>query len=169
MSLHSSPYHVTLDFAYLMNEQEIQSPEPGASIDPATGHKLTRDFYRVAVLGSALSFGILGATLESLHSSVAGFGFDLDWGTAIAFVVGFALTLLYWKLVLQNARVNRRASWVLALVGIVLFLYPLRFIPKDRLPDMAEGLVLAAIALGGAGSLIYMVGKNLLDEDDNNP
>jgi hypothetical protein len=126
---------------------------------------VTRDFYRVAMLGSALSFGILGATLQSLHGSPTGFGFTMDHGTLIAFVAGSCLGLLYWHWVSYNARISRLASAMLALAGIAMFLYPLRFIPTDKLPETAEGLLVAVVALGGAGSLVYMAGKFFGAED----
>jgi multidrug transporter EmrE-like cation transporter len=128
----------------------------------------TRDFYRLVSISSAFSFGILAATLQSLHRTAAGFSLDPNLMTPVAFVIGALISVLYWKVVLKNKRGTRLASWLMALAGVGMFLYPLRFIPGDKLHDMAVGLVFAVIALSGVAGLLMMMKKFLSEDESNN-
>lgn len=88
--------------------------------------------------------------------------------TPVAFVIGALISVLYWKVVLKNKRGTRLASWLMALAGVGMFLYPLRFIPGDKLHDMAVGLVFAVIALSGVAGLLMMMKKFLSEDESNN-
>ena len=124
----------------------------------------SRDFYRIASLGTALGFGAAAASTASLRSSPVGFSFQLSPATFIAFAVGAAVGLIYWKLVASNSKAARRASFLIALAGVGLFLYPLRFVPAGNLHDLIIGLILAACALSIVGFLLWRV-KRFLDTD----
>ncbi len=124
-------------------------------------------FYRISAISCAISFGFLAASLQCLHRSEAGFSFSASPTTAIAFCLGAALSTAYWKLVLQSNKSRRLATALMVLAGIVMFLYPLRFIPAEKLPDMSLGLLFAIIALSGVAALLLMM-RRFLDSDKAN-
>ncbi|HWY78609.1 MAG TPA: hypothetical protein VN281_23540 [Verrucomicrobiae bacterium] len=119
-----------------------------------------KDLFKVMKFSTALAFGALLASLESLRSSPAGFSFQLSYKTLLAFLIGAGIAMAYWSLVLRCGAVARRTGVVvgtilLALFGIGAFLYPLRFVPREKLPDILIGLGLAACALSGVGGLLW--------------
>ncbi len=124
----------------------------------------SRDFFKIASVGTALGLGAAAASTASLRSSPTGFSFQLSIGTFVAFVVAAAIGLSYWRLIASNSKAARRASLLIALAGVGLFLYPLRFVPAGNLHDLIIGLILAACALSVAGFLIWRV-KRFLDLD----
>jgi hypothetical protein len=126
--------------------------------------KSSRDFFRIAAACTALGFGAAAASAASLRSSPTGFSFQITAGTFIAFAIGAAVALLYWKLVASNSKSARRSSVLLALAGVGLFLYPLRFVPAGNLHDLMIGLILATCALSIVGFLLWRV-KRFLDTD----
>ena len=123
-----------------------------------------RVFFKIASLGTALGLGAAAASTASLRSSAVGFSFQLSAGTFVAFAIGAAIALIYWKLVASNSKAARRGSILLALAGVGLFLYPLRFVPAGNLHDLIIGLILATCALSIAGFLLWRV-KRFLDMD----
>jgi hypothetical protein len=124
----------------------------------------SRVFFKIAALSTALGFGAAAASTASLRSSPVGFSFQLSAGTFIAFAVGAAIALVYWKLVASNSKAARRASLLIALAGVGLFLYPLRFVPAGNMHDLAVGLILAAGVLSLVGFLIWRITR-LLDAE----
>jgi FtsH-binding integral membrane protein len=134
-----------------------QSPEGPDS-------RSTRDFLRIASASTALAFGCVAASMASLRGSAAGYSFEITVWTFVAFAVGALVAWWYWRLVAKNPRAARRASWLLALAGVGLFLYPLRYAQSDKLLEVAEGLGLAFCALAIVGWLLWRV-KRFLDKD----
>jgi hypothetical protein len=149
----------------LMISSTVESLKPDAAAEkPDSESKSSRDFFKIASLGTALGFGAAAASTASLRSSPVGFSFQLSAATFVAFMVGAAVALVYWKLVASNSRAARRASLLIALAGVGLFLYPLRFVPAGNLLDLIIGLILATCALSLVGFLLWQV-KRFLDTD----
>jgi hypothetical protein len=121
--------------------------------------------WRVASICAAAALGGAGASVESLRSTASGLSFQVSLGTVVGFIIGTAIGLLYWHIAANSAVAARRGSWVLAIAGVGLFLYPLRFVPAEKLPEIAIGLSTAAVALSIAGILISRVGR-FLDGDE---
>jgi hypothetical protein len=133
-----------------------------------------RELLRVMVLGTSLASGAMASSLEALHAGPTGFYFTLSWRTGVVFVCGAALVLWVWKVVLNETdtprqRLARRvAKGLLVLSAAAAFLYPLRFVPKSKLPEIAIGLGMAACALSIVGYLLLRVRRFLeADEREN--
>ncbi len=133
-----------------------------------------RELLRVMILGTALGCGALAASLEALHASATGFYFTLSWRTGIIFVCCAALVLWVWKIVLDETdsprqRLARRVVKALLLASAgAAFLYPLRFVPKSKLPEIAIGLGFATCALSIVGYLLLRARRFLeADEREN--
>jgi hypothetical protein len=125
-----------------------------------------RDLFKVMAISTALAFGALLASLESLRSGPEGLTFQVSFRTLLAFLAGGGITLGCWRVIIRSGAVVRRTSLVagtilLALIGIGAFLYPLRFVSREKLPDILVGLGLAACALSVVGGLLWLVHRFL--------
>lgn len=140
---------------------------PSVNTTVATKHE--RDLVRVMVVGTAISFGFMFALLQTLRVDASGWSFTVSSGTAVAFLAGAGLTTGAWMLALRGRGPGRRnplrlLSPIVLAVGLVGFLYPLRFMPVDKLPDIAIGLCLATVALSIVGALIWQISRFLEQE-----
>ncbi len=133
--------------------------------------KNERDVMRIMIWGTAIAFGFLAAVLQALRPNPAGFTFQVSALTFLAFAVGVGIVFGFWKIILNRSGGPRQKSlrfWAEALMlcfGMGAFLYPLRFVPSEKLPEMLTGLVIAIFALSLVGCLLVMMGK-FLEADD---
>jgi hypothetical protein len=131
-----------------------------------------RRLYPVVTYSSALAFGTMIASLEALRMGAAGITFQLTYRTFIAFVLGGAIVVPFWRLIFHGSSLSRRKLtllWiavvaVLVLLGIGAFLYPLRYVPREKLQEITTGLVTAVCALSGVAFLLWGV-KRFVDSD----
>src|SRR4051794_11560672 len=119
--------------------------------------------YRVVTCSTALGFGCMFASLEALRPSPTGFSFEFSLRTVIAFAVGGAWVFPFWRFLFKNSSASGRKMkiiWAvgfaaLAVLGIGAFLYPLRFVPREKLPEIRTGLITAFFALSGVVGLLW--------------
>jgi len=124
----------------------------------------TRFFFRIASFATALALGCAAASMQSLHWNASKLSFQISLGTFVAFAVGAGVALIFWKTATSSVSSARKGSLWLALIGVAVFLYPLRFVPPEKLPDIAIGLTLAVAALSTIAWMIWQVGR-FLDRD----
>jgi amino acid transporter len=97
--------------------------------------------------------------------------FTLTWRTGVVFIVGAALVLWVWKIVLNEADTPRQrfarrlVKGLLIISAAAAFLYPLRFVPKSKLPEIAIGLGFAVCALSIVGYLLLRA-RSFLEADE---
>jgi membrane protein implicated in regulation of membrane protease activity len=126
---------------------------------------------RIMVLGTALACGAMAGSLQALRARAAGFYFEISWRTAVVFVIGTVLILWIWRIMLDESdsprqRLARRvAKSFLFASAAAAFLYPLRFVPRSKLPDIAIGLSLAIFVLSIVGILVWKT-RRFLEEDE---
>ena len=70
-------------------------------------------------------------------------------------VLGFAC----WKLADKGRTGAAIAFSLLAIAGLGAFFYPLRFIPRDRLAEIAAGLAVAACTVSAGGLAIWRIAR----------
>lgn len=145
-----------------------------------------RDFFRIVIGASSLAFGSLAAMVYSVTPVAAGVDFHLDWGTAVAFIAGAGVAWLYWRLLRGLATKDGRkpaksrkffiCSFALLVGALLLFFYPLKFVPPGKRGEVAFGLVLAMVFLSVVAFLFWMTVKFLnadsdrtANEDDDGP
>src|SRR5215216_5268199 len=101
----------------------------------------TSGIFRIAGIGASLAFGAMVASLFALKSANGGLTFELNAGAVISFVAAAAVGWFYWRMVArmaaEKAPEQRKKKFIvfsigLVLVGIVSFLYPLKFIPAEK-------------------------------------
>jgi hypothetical protein len=127
--------------------------------------QLDQDLKRVIVVATAISFGCMFAALQTLGPNVnpTSFSFKVTGNTGVAFLVGAASVLPFWKIIFDSRQSFSRISMILlcSLVGAGAFLYPLRFIPKEKMPEIFTGLGLAVFALSTIGAFLVKIGQAL--------
>jgi hypothetical protein len=133
----------------------------------------TSGIFRIAGIGASLAFGAMVASLFALKSANGGLAFELNAGAVVSFVAAAALAWCYWRMVArmaaEKAPEQRKKKFIvfsigLVLVGIVSFLYPLKFIPVEKRKDVFIGLILATCCIIGVGLVMWKV-KRFLDAD----
>src|SRR4051794_36447735 len=105
----------------------------------------------IIILGLAISFSSIIATLEALRGTPTGLKFSITWRTFFALFIGAAVTIPCFRLIVLSERksLRRVALCLVVLIGISGFFYPLRFVPREKMRDIFIGLGFAAIALSG--------------------
>jgi nitrogen fixation-related uncharacterized protein len=140
-----------------MSDPASRTAEPESRIE--------RDLFRVASLSSALAFGCMAAVVQSLKSSDTGIGFHISTGTFVAFAAGAIVALVYWRLAVRNGRAARRASWILGLASLGVFIYSFRFIAPEKQAQTAIGLALALTAISVVVFFLWGI-KRYFDADE---
>jgi hypothetical protein len=129
--------------------------------------------FRIAGVGASLAFGAMVASLFALKSVPDGFAFELNAKAVIAFLAAATFAGFYWRMIVRmasdRAPERRKKKFVafsvgLVLVGLVSFLYPLKFIAREKRKDVFIGLALAAGCITGVGFVMMKV-KRFLDAD----
>ena len=129
--------------------------------------------FRIAGLGASFAFGAMVASLFALRRVHDGFSFEWNVAAVIAFFGAGALAWCYWRMVarmaMEKTPAPRTKKFILfsigiVVVGIVSFLYPLKFIPAEKRQDVFIGLSLAAVCVTGVGLVMWKV-KRFLDAD----
>lgn len=124
-------------------------------------------FKAVVIGSSALGIGALLASLTVLEPTENGFEFRWTFYVLPAFAAGSLLAWAYWRMVfrlalrgqdpVQAERRLKRAVIGLLVLGVLAFLYPLRFVAAERRTDVLIGLGAAIVALSGVGVLLRTV------------
>jgi hypothetical protein len=129
---------------------------------------------RIMVIGTTLGCAAMAASLEALHARTSGFYFVISWRTGGVFIGAAALALWGWKVMLDESNTpgkrwaRRGAMTVLFASAVAAFLYPLRFVPKSKLPEIAIGLAMAVCALSIVGYLLLRA-RRFLESDEAEP
>ena len=133
----------------------------------------TTALFRLAGIGASLGFGAMVASLFALKPAPDGFAFELNLGVVVSFFAAAAFAWFYWRLVTRmaadKAPERRKKKFIafsigLVLVGIISFLYPMKFIPDEKRKDVFIGLALAIGCVTGVGLVMWKV-KRFLDAD----
>jgi membrane protease YdiL (CAAX protease family) len=132
-----------------------------------------RTLFRIAGAGASVAFGVMVGTLFALRSVPDGFTFELNSAAGIAFIAAAVFAWFYWRTIermaLEKVPAQRKKRFILfsiglVLVGVVSFLYPMKFIPAEKRRDVFIGLALAVGCIVGVGLVMWKV-RNFLEAD----
>src|ERR1044071_2953624 len=114
---------------------------------------------RFIVYGFSFAFGIVFASLFALRPIPGGFSIELSWWTLVVLASGAAIMLPCFRIIAYSTQSHhRRAALVLVtLLGTASFLYPLRFVPREKIWAVVIGLAAAAIALSGVAGMLLVL------------
>lgn len=138
-------------------------------------HLLEDTIFRRIVVGStALAFAATAAVGASFRMDRRMFVWH--WSVPLWMAVGVAAALILWKLALRAqtspSRKNKRNfiiySIALTLVAFLGFLWPVLFVAQEKFADLRQGLITAAIFLGGGGAIFYWFIRNFSEPADKN-
>ena len=127
---------------------------------------------RFARVGMALAFGFMAGSLEALTRDAEGMRFRLGVWTVIAFLIGAAMGWYYWDMAMKMSEqsspgARRRFVWVTVLLfagGFASYFYRLRFVARSSSAEVAEGVILAFMLVGGIGIVIWRIGRHMEKE-----
>ena len=123
-----------------------------AATEPETAAE--RRFLRITSIAAAPAVGLTVAGLQALTMTNSGLDVNITFTTGIAFIIGTVAALAFWKIAVGWLGVRRERAVVIAtiVVGLGAYLYPVRFMPRDKLPDIGIGV---GCALGVIGFGVY--------------
>jgi hypothetical protein len=120
-------------------------------------------FFKIAGASTALGMGVLLASAQALKIDASGISFGLSGGTLAAFGVGAILGILPWKLASGRSATGpmpwpfRASTALILLSGVGAFLYPLRFVSAENLPEVLKGLAAAVCVLSLVAFLLWQI------------
>ena len=138
-------------------------------MNPPGTSQTQRDFLRVARLGTAVAFGLTGGVLAAVESSGSGLVLEFNFWVIPAVLVGAAVAWAYWHFILTRV-VDRpggnnkrfvRYTVVLGLLGLLCFLYPIRYVTRGSMSDVLQGVFMAFVVVGVVAYLIWVVARLL--------
>jgi predicted permease len=129
-----------------------------------------RDFLRVVRVATSIAFGLTGGVLAALKHSGSGLVLEFNVWVIPAILAGAAVAWAYWsfiltRLVQRQARRFRTYTVLLAVAGLLCFLYPMRYLTRGTLSEAAQGVILAFVTVGVIGLLIWAVARLLNRQD----
>lgn len=127
-----------------------------------------KSFKWIVVLATGLALaGLAGSAAALQPSGASGLQFTWHW-SVLAWAAGAGLCAWpFWRLVWavqdnpSRKNKNRLAVFCafLLLIGLALFLYPIRFGSQAYRSEAFSGLVLAALFLAGGAALLYALAR----------
>jgi hypothetical protein len=133
-----------------------------------------RDFLRIVRLATAIAFGVTGGVLAAIKRTGSGLVLEFNGWVIPAAIIGAAVAWAYWQFILtrlvrrHSAQSGKRFGLYtifLAIVGLLCFFYPIRYVTRGSMSDVVEGVVLALITVGFVGLLIWSVARLLNRQD----
>jgi len=130
-----------------------------------------RDLLRVIRFSSAVSLGVMAALLFSVKQVTPDLRCELSAGSGIAFLVGAALSWLFWRVVFKvdskRTGPGKRRVWfaalsvLLSLATVAAFAFALKGVGNEKLREIIQGTLLAVFALAGVGFLLWRIARFL--------
>src|SRR5688500_9308973 len=128
-----------------------------------------RDFLRIARLGTAIAFGLTGGVLAAVRNSGSGLVLEFNAWVIPGVLFGAGVAWAYWHFILtrfvdRGAGDNKRFvlyTVLLAALGLLCFLYPIRYVTRGSMSDVLQGVIMAFIVVGAIGYLIWIVARLL--------
>jgi hypothetical protein len=131
-------------------------------------------FRAIMTTGTGLALAAMLGSLALIKGRDAS-GFQWRWSawSLVIIIAAFLFNSSVWRAVFR-ASTDRSAEnkskvvyhiFVLALLGVGSFLYPLRFLSEQHYFTIARGLFTAVLFLSGVGILLFKLGQGLFADE----
>ena len=132
---------------------------------------------RIAGVGISLGLGFMAGSMQAFTRDAQGYNFRISVFTVLAFVVGVLIGWGYWRLVMRMiAPATPKPTGRFVLFSVLLlvatmasYVYRLRFVPREHVREVAEGLALAFLVLGIVALAMWRVVRFLETQDKEPP
>jgi hypothetical protein len=140
-----------------------------------TSQENLRGLLRIAAASTAIGFGSVAGSLYSLRQGPSGLTFVFSVGSLVAFIVGALAGWFYWRILDRmilgadaagkpsRKKLSRFVLFngIALMIGLLAFLYPIRFIRPERMREVLEGMGAAFLVLALVGVALWRVIKFL--------
>ena len=122
-----------------------------------------RPVFRIIVYCLSLAFSVLIASLETLRPTTSGFSFHLSWRTLLTFFIAVAVFVPCFETIFLSPNKRGRVAGMalVVVVGLVSFLFPLRFVPTEEFGALFTGLSIAVCFLSTIGGILFVISRFL--------
>jgi len=126
-----------------------------------------RPVFGIIVYCLSLAFSVLIASLETLRPTTSGFTFHPSWRTLLTFFIGVAIFIPCFKTIFLSPHKRGRVAGMalVVVVGLVSFLFPLRFVPTEEFGALFTGLSIAVCFLSTIGGILFVISRFLNAEE----
>jgi hypothetical protein len=121
----------------------------------------------IIVFGFSIAFGLVIASLQALKRTPSGFAIQLSGWTLVALLIGAAVMVPCFRLIVFSQRryLRRAALAFVVLVGLGAFFYPMRVVPREKYRAVFTGLAVAVGALSVVAVLLLVLRRFFERED----
>jgi hypothetical protein len=118
-----------------------------------------RQLNGIIVYGFSLAFGLVIASLQALRPTPTGFAIQLSGWTVAALLLGAAVMLPCFHVIVHSeSKYHRRAALTaVVLLGLGAFFYPMRVVPHEKYRPVFIGLAVAVTALSVLATLLLIL------------
>jgi hypothetical protein len=129
-----------------------------------------RQLSAIIVYGFSLAFGLVIASLQALRPTATGFAIRFSGWTVGAFLLGSALMLPCFHVIVhsENKTHRRAALTAVVLLGLGAFFYPMRVVPHEKYRPIFIGLAAAAAALSVLAVLLLVLHRFFENDQSRN-
>lgn len=122
-----------------------------------------RPVFQIIVYCLSFAFAVLVASLETLRSAGSGLTFAISWNTCGVFIIGALIFVPCFKIIFLSPSKARRvvALGLIVVIGLLSFLYPLRFVRVEQFGAIFTGLTIAVCALSTIGGILFVINRFL--------
>jgi len=129
-----------------------------------------RQLNAIIVYGFSLAFGLVIASLQALRPTPTGFAIRFSAWTMGAFLLGSAIMLPCFHVIVHSeSKSHRRAALTaVVLLGLGAFFYPMRVVPHEKYRPIFIGLAAAAAALSVLACLLLVLHRFFENDEHRN-
>lgn len=137
------------------------------------------ELLRIAGVSTALALGFMAGSMQAFTRDAQGLQFRISAFTVATFVVGALVGWAYWRVVMRMISPASSApkptgqfllfSVLLFLAAVGSYFYRLRFVPRENVREVAEGLVMAFLVLAMVAFAMWRVIRFLEAQDKEPP
>jgi hypothetical protein len=129
-------------------------------------------FRKIVVASTSLGVSFMLVSLGSLSiSKSSGLQFTWHWPIILLVVAGILWNRRFWRVIWQDTSERGKVEPLvhlsgMLLLGVLAFIYPVRFVEQSYRTEILRGLLTAAAFLGTMIWLIYRLGRGFFQNEE---